>query len=65
MQSATHQPLNPNAVIVVCGVAKMFVGDLIETGTTTPLLLISSKPIWLAFWVYRCKDTRTTSTDFK
>eukprot|EP00884_Botryococcus_braunii_P013707 jgi/Botrbrau1/22337/Bobra.0002s0016.2 len=32
MQNTTHQPPNPNSVIVVCGVAKMFVGDLIETG---------------------------------
>ncbi|KAK9823948.1 hypothetical protein WJX72_006600 [[Myrmecia] bisecta] len=32
IQSVTGQVANPNTIIVMCGVAKMFLGDLIEAG---------------------------------
>ena len=34
LQSLSHQPSNANVVMILCGVAKVFVGELVETGAS-------------------------------
>lgn len=51
LHNATGHPPNPNTTIVMCGITKLFVGDLIETGmfrtqASSPICLAPSYDTW-------------------